>query len=223
MDWSNVTPEELVDALREVEWFAPRPLWEFFTKFNVPKNQTKWTSRLKCNLYYYRTNYLGLLLLGLAGAFLRQPWGLAASALLLVALLCFNDPFAATINDVAVKLLRKVHPHTAALLRSRCATGSAGGSSLATSQRRQSNVRVLGLQRLLFVALQVAAALYCLLRGGGWLRLLLALAAGLLLWVCHASLRSPNLKARLASAREEFRAVWRGYQADAARYDPHHL
>jgi hypothetical protein len=24
----------------------------------------------------------------------------------------------------------------------------------------------------------------------------------------HASLRSPNLKARLASAREEFRAVW---------------
>lgn len=31
---------------------------------------------------------------------------------------------------------------------------------------------------------------------------------GLSLLVCHASLRSPNLKARLASAREEFRAVW---------------
>lgn len=27
----------------------------------------------------------------------------------------------------------------------------------------------------------------------------------------HASLRSPNLKARLSSYREEFRAVWRGY------------
>jgi len=27
----------------------------------------------------------------------------------------------------------------------------------------------------------------------------------------HASMRTPNLKARLASAREEFRAVWRGY------------
>ena len=28
----------------------------------------------------------------------------------------------------------------------------------------------------------------------------------------HAALRQPNLKARLASARDEFRAVWRGYQ-----------
>ena len=29
--------------------------------------------------------------------------------------------------------------------------------------------------------------------------------------LAHASLRSPNLKARLSSYREEFRAVWRGY------------
>lgn len=27
----------------------------------------------------------------------------------------------------------------------------------------------------------------------------------------HASFRTPNLKARLNSFREEFRAVWRGY------------
>ena len=27
----------------------------------------------------------------------------------------------------------------------------------------------------------------------------------------HATFRSPNLKARLNSAHEEFRAVWRGY------------
>lgn len=50
--------------------------------------------------------------------------------------------------------------------------------SCRTSQRRQSNVRVLGLQRPLFAALLVAAALYCMWRSGGWLRLLLALAAG---------------------------------------------
>jgi hypothetical protein len=50
--------------------------------------------------------------------------------------------------------------------------------SCRTSQRRQSNVRVLGLQRPLFAALLVAAALYCLWRSGGWLRLMLALAAG---------------------------------------------
>ena len=29
--------------------------------------------------------------------------------------------------------------------------------------------------------------------------------------LAHASMRTPNLKTRLASAREEFRAVWRGY------------
>mmetsp|Transcript_2893 Transcript_2893/g.9820 ORF Transcript_2893/g.9820 Transcript_2893/m.9820 type:complete len:95 (+) Transcript_2893:489-773(+) len=39
----------------------------------------------------------------------------------------------------------------------------------------------------------------------------LALLSGVALTVAHASLRSPNLKARLSSYREEFRAVWRGY------------
>jgi hypothetical protein len=37
----------------------------------------------------------------------------------------------------------------------------------------------------------------------------LALAAALVL--LHATFRSPNLKARLSSVNEEFRAVWRGY------------
>ncbi len=32
----------------------------------------------------------------------------------------------------------------------------------------------------------------------------------------HAVFRAPNLKARMASARQEFRAVWRGYQSDLA-------
>lgn len=38
--------------------------------------------------------------------------------------------------------------------------------------------------------------------------------AGVGLVMAHAALRAPNLKARLATqarAREEFRAVWRGY------------
>ena len=52
MDWSNVGPGELADALREVEWSTPpRPLAEFFQKFSVPKNAEKWKSRLKCNAY----------------------------------------------------------------------------------------------------------------------------------------------------------------------------
>ena len=49
MDWANVTPRELCDALREAELLRPRPLWECLSGFTIPKNQTKWTSRLKCN------------------------------------------------------------------------------------------------------------------------------------------------------------------------------
>ena len=37
----------------------------------------------------------------------------------------------------------------------------------------------------------------------------LVLASALIL--AHASFRTHNFKARLANAREEFRAVWRGY------------
>jgi hypothetical protein len=52
MDWSNVTAEELVDALKEVEWATPpRPLLEFFQKFTTPKTRAKWSARLKCNFY----------------------------------------------------------------------------------------------------------------------------------------------------------------------------
>jgi hypothetical protein len=142
MDWSNVTPGELWDALREVrgsfagvaallchcltkthslslspldqthtprpldhrrspptlhqvELQAPRPLWEFCTKFSIPKNQAKWSSRAKCNAYYYRSNYLAILGLALLGALLRTPRALLGGALGLLALLCLNDPFAA--------------------------------------------------------------------------------------------------------------------------------
>eukprot|EP00878_Enallax_costatus_P003393 GHUV01003602.1.p1 GENE.GHUV01003602.1~~GHUV01003602.1.p1 ORF type:complete len:220 (+),score=51.75 GHUV01003602.1:351-1010(+) len=216
MDWSNVTAEELVDALREVDWKAPRPIWEFVSKFSVPKNHNKWTSRLKCNVYYYRTNYLIILALALVVAFLRRPLSLVAATCSLLALLSFNDPFAVSLNDATVKLLRRLHPHSASLLRSRC---NASTSNLATSRQRQNNIRVVGLQRPVFVLLMVVAALYLWYLNRAWLNLFMALIAGVSLPLCHASLRSPNLKARLASAREEFRAVWRGYQADIAHHD----
>jgi hypothetical protein len=40
---------------------------------------------------------------------------------------------------------------------------------------------------------------------------LYAFAVGLLATILHASFRTPNLKARLNTFREEFRAVWRNY------------
>jgi hypothetical protein len=47
-----------------------------------------------------------------------------------------------------------------------------------TSRQRQSSVRVLGLQRPLFVLLLAAGALYCWYRSRAWLGLALALLAG---------------------------------------------
>jgi hypothetical protein len=82
----------------QVEWLAPRPLWEFVTQWSIPKNQGKWASRLKCNTYYYRTNYLLLLGASLLAALLRQPLALLAALLGLVALLVFNDPFASSLK-----------------------------------------------------------------------------------------------------------------------------
>jgi hypothetical protein len=49
-------------------------------------------------VYYYRTNYLAILLLALVLAFLRQPWSLLSAGLCTVALLCFNDPYAASVK-----------------------------------------------------------------------------------------------------------------------------
>jgi len=89
MDWSNVTVGEMVDAMREVEWNAPpKHPREFFQKFTQPKNMAKWKSRLKCNLYYYRTNYFIIICVTLGLAFAFRPLSLVIVALLLLAVLC---------------------------------------------------------------------------------------------------------------------------------------
>lgn len=64
------------------------------------------------------------------------------------------------------------------------------------------------MKRPLFIVAAAVAAALCVYRGRGVFALLAALIIGIGLPLAHASLRSPNLKARLASAREEFRAVW---------------
>jgi hypothetical protein len=87
------TSNECFGFCLQVEWLAPRPIWEFLSKFSIPKNQNKWSSRLKCNVYYYRTNYLFLLAISLLAAFFRKPLSLLAAFLALIALLTFNDPF----------------------------------------------------------------------------------------------------------------------------------
>eukprot|EP00193_Tetraselmis_chui_P021680 CAMPEP_0177794140 /NCGR_PEP_ID=MMETSP0491_2-20121128/25478_1 /TAXON_ID=63592 /ORGANISM="Tetraselmis chuii, Strain PLY429" /LENGTH=210 /DNA_ID=CAMNT_0019316759 /DNA_START=497 /DNA_END=1129 /DNA_ORIENTATION=- len=201
MDWNNVTAEELVGALQEVEWNSPpRPLGEFFAKFAAPKNQAKWNSRVKCNVYYYRTNYVLLLLAGYLLAFFRNPLALLALGCGLLAGLLMNDTFARSFSE---KFMRG-------------AAAAPGGSTLGTGSAQRGisakqDIKIAGVSRVFVVAgLALLTATLVYMTGA-----ILTLAWGTFLGLgsvsAHASFRSPNLKARLASAREEFKAVWRGY------------
>uniref|UniRef100_A0A0A9D5J6 PRA1 family protein n=1 Tax=Arundo donax TaxID=35708 RepID=A0A0A9D5J6_ARUDO len=76
------------------------------------------------------------------------------------------------------------------------------------SKRR--SIHICGRPRWVFALL--FSAVSCVL----WLTscsltVLWALFIGLLATLLHASFRTPNLKARLNTFREEFRAVWRNY------------
>ncbi|KAJ7283104.1 hypothetical protein O6H91_Y347500 [Diphasiastrum complanatum] len=176
MDWGNVTAEDLVNALKEVEWSTPpRPLAEFFSKFTVPKTRAKWTSRLKCNLYYYRTNYFILV------------------TLVLVAF-----------SERLVRLARRISPPLAAKLRAPITPGARG-------RPLKGTIYICGRDRRFVVSsiFAISALLWFLL--SSYVIVFGALAAGIIFSWIHASFRTPNLKARLNSFREEFRAVWRGY------------
>ena len=111
-------PGELADALREVDWnMRPRPLTEFFAKFTPPKSQSKLTSRLKCNVYYYRANYFCILVGCFLVAFFRNPWALVACAMACFSLLCANDSFAQSFSERATRTVRKYYPPAAAWMR----------------------------------------------------------------------------------------------------------
>lgn len=210
MDWQNVTTEELVDALREVDWKAPRPASEFFQKFSPPKSSSKWTSRVKCNVYYYRTNYLILFLLSFFLVFLANPLALGAVFVCTVAALTLNDPFATSFNDLLLKIIRRIHLRTALKLRAQAGQQE----KLAPPRRGRKKLYIVGLPREVVVFILALLGLVLLYTTAALKTMAWALLTALGLPLLHATLRSPNLKARLASAREEFRAVWRGYQAD---------
>ncbi|GBG58800.1 hypothetical protein CBR_g200 [Chara braunii] len=206
MDWGNVTAEELVEALREVEWSAPpRPLSEFFAKFTPPKNQSKWKSRLKCNFYYYRTNYFILLLLVLGLGFLRNPLALVAVGLAALSAMCLNDTFALSLSEKITREARRISPPLAAKMRS-----PPGGVGM-RSRYSKKVIKIAGQDRRVVVAALTIVSVILWYLTSAMRTVCGSLAIGLSLSLFHASFRSPNLKAYLNSFREEFRAGWRGY------------
>uniref|UniRef100_A0A2P2LMY1 PRA1 family protein n=2 Tax=Rhizophora mucronata TaxID=61149 RepID=A0A2P2LMY1_RHIMU len=215
MDWGNVTAEDLIDALREVDWSSPpRPLSEFFSRFTVPRSYAKWNSRLKCNLYYgryllvlcsYRANYFIMIVLILGLGFLRRPLGIVAALLTALTVSFLNDSFAGTFSEKATRTVRQFSPHLAAKMRPPLTPVIRGRPSA------KRTIHVCGQPRWVFVMIFSCVSFILWYVSCGLLTVAWALAIGLLATVLHASFRTPNLKARLNTFREEFRAVWRNF------------
>ena len=102
----------------------PRPVTEFFAKFTPPKTQGKLTSRLKCNIYYYRANYFFFLIFSFVVAFFRNPWALLATAMACFSLLCTNDSFAQSLSEKVTRTVRRYHPPAAAWMRRNASASS---------------------------------------------------------------------------------------------------
>ncbi|XP_042490545.1 PRA1 family protein A1-like [Macadamia integrifolia] len=206
MDWGNVTTEDLIDALREVDWSSPpRPLTEFFSRFTFPRSYAKWNSRLKCNLYYYRTNYFIMVTFILGLGFLRRPVAIVAAFLTAISIAFLNDSFAVTFNEKVTRTVRQFSPHLAAKMRAPITPVIRGRPSAKRS------IHICGRPRWMFVLIFSIASCLLWFTSCNLLTVLWAFVIGLLATVLHASFRTPNLKARLNTFREEFRAVWRNY------------
>ena len=79
----------------QVDWSqAPKSPAEFLGKFSLPENRKKTEARLKCNVYYYRANYLLILAATITVSFVRRPSAFVALFLMLVGSLCINNTFA---------------------------------------------------------------------------------------------------------------------------------
>ncbi|KAK1272185.1 PRA1 family protein A1 [Acorus gramineus] len=206
MDWGNVSTEDLIDALREVDWSSPpRPVSEFFSRFTIPRSYSKWNSRCKCNLYYYRTNYFIMIIFILGLGFLRKPLAIVAALLTGFSIAFLNDSFAVTFNEKVTRTVRQFSPHLAAKLRPPITPVLRGRPST------KRMIHICGRPRWVFVLIFSAASCVLWFTSCNLLTVLWALVIGLLATLLHASFRTPNLKARLNTFREEFRAVWRNY------------
>lgn len=222
MDWNNVSWWQVCSALREADWRQrPQPVFEFLqpNRFSLPKTRTKWSARAKNNVFYYRANYALILSVLLIAVSIRQPQAAAAVALATFAAATLHDPFIralSTVASTAVTFMMKRSRLAWRLPRGFTAPAAAPTTSLrqplpgSGGESRPGRVRRF-MRRMISAAITVLA-LYIMFRARAVVRLTTGLAAGAAIVSVHATLRSPNLKARIGSERDEFRALWRGYQ-----------
>ncbi|CAK9167769.1 unnamed protein product [Ilex paraguariensis] len=138
-------------------------------------------------------------------AFLRRPLAIVAALLTALSITFLNDSFAGTFSEKVTRSVRQFSPHLAAKMR----------PPLTPVIRRRPSAKreiyICGQPRWVFVLVFSAVSFILWFVSCGLLTVLWAFAIGLLATIIHASFRTPNLKARLNTFREEFRAVWRNY------------
>ncbi|EEF32513.1 hypothetical protein RCOM_1157320 [Ricinus communis] len=170
MDWGNVTAEDLMDALREVDWSSPpRPLSEFFSRFTFPKSSSKWNSRLN-----YRTNYFIMIIFILGIGFLRRPLAIVAALLTALTIAFLNDSFAGTFSEKATRTVRQFSPHLAAKMRPPLTPVIRGRPSAKRA------IHICGRPRWVFVLIFSIVSFILWYASCGLLTVLWALAIGLL-------------------------------------------
>eukprot|EP01018_Ginkgo_biloba_P034506 Gb_28876 [translate_table: standard] len=115
-----------------------------------------------------------------------------------------KSTFAVTLNEKLTRSVRQFFPHLAAKMRPPV-------TPVIRGRPVRRKIHICGRPRWMFVLLFSSASALLWYVCCGILTVLWALLIGLLCTLLHASFRTPNLKARLNTFREEFRAVWRNY------------
>ncbi|KAF5737187.1 hypothetical protein HS088_TW13G00065 [Tripterygium wilfordii] len=166
-----------------------------------------------------------ILILGLG--FLRRPLAIVAALLTALSIAFLNDSFAGTFSEKVTRTLRQFSPHLAAKMRPPLTPVIRGRPSAKRA------IYICGRSRWVFVLIFSAVSFFLWYVSCSLLTVLWALAIGLLGKLCarifncishnisyiylfdeflfsfsaifiHASFRTPNLKARLNTFREEF-------------------
>lgn len=221
MDWSNVATSELFTALREGSLAPPRSVADFLApnKLSLPKTQRKWQSRVKCNIWYFRGNYLILLFCSILVGLAWRRAGLWAVMILSCAAMLANDSVARGLNTRLTMAIRSGTPQLARMLQASAqgsfGLGAPGGKA---PPKGTSDINIVGVKRTYVAGGFAAIGLLLLWRTKALPALLWAYSAGNSVILLHSTLRAPNLKARLSNARDEVRSVWRGNQVDAVDY-----
>lgn len=215
VNWELVDLPELWSALREVEWNKPpRGVFDFLplaaTGWSVPGSQKKWSSRVKCNTYYYRTDYLiGFFVIELA-ALLTKPSTLFSLGWCTFILLCLNDTFARSVSNHGLKLARRINPDLAVRMRAQAAADYKPGVQGPGS----APIKILGIPRMAFVAGGLLVGTVWVWWSRALLRLSMATLLSGLFVAAHASFRKQNLKAKFESAKGQFKAMWQEAAVD---------